>query len=188
MLENLFSREKLGASTPKLRPSNFLLILILVCLLGLLALLGVNSKILAAVILIPMVAWAVRLTTRQTIWLLVPLTLIEAMSCGRAVVATEVGGVVDILGRRLSDTGQFTVWEHGVTAPSRDVQAFALALRFLIDRPELRAQMGRLGREFVRTKLSKARLVKDIEQMYSSEFRVPSSEKRSMEYRVPSSE
>jgi len=83
LLENLFSREKLGASTPKLRSSNFLLIFILVCLLGLLALLGVNSKILAAVILIPMVAWAVRLTTRQTIWLLVPLTLIEAVTASK---------------------------------------------------------------------------------------------------------
>jgi glycosyltransferase involved in cell wall biosynthesis len=95
-----------------------------------------------------------------------PLTLIEAMGCGRAVAATEVGGVVDVMGERRGDEDGFTVWDHGVTAPSRDAGAFARALQFLIERPELRRQMGERGREFVRTNLSKARLVSDIEDVY----------------------
>ena len=33
-----------------------------------------------------------------------PLTLIEALACGRAVAATEVGGVVDLLGARREDS------------------------------------------------------------------------------------
>jgi glycosyltransferase involved in cell wall biosynthesis len=95
-----------------------------------------------------------------------PLTLIEAMCCGRAVVATEVGGVVDVLGERRADTDGFTIWDHGVTAPSRDVESFARALRYLVERPELRREMGERGRAFVRARLSKARLLNDVENLY----------------------
>lgn len=95
-----------------------------------------------------------------------PLTLIEAMCCGRAVAATEVGGVVDVMGLRRTSQDGFTIWEHGVTAPSRDVEAFARALRFLVERPDLRREMGERGRAFVRARLSRDRLVSDIETLY----------------------
>jgi len=95
-----------------------------------------------------------------------PLTLIEAMSCERAVAATEVGGVTDLMGRRLDSFDGFTVWDHGVTAPSGDVEAFARALRFLVDRPELRRAMGMSGRDFVTTRMSVDRLLSDIAQLY----------------------
>lgn len=95
-----------------------------------------------------------------------PLTLIEAMCCGRAVAATEVGGVVDIMGSRRESMDGFTIWDHGVTAPSLDVEAFARALRFLVERPELRKEMGERGRAFVRSGLSRDRLVSDIETLY----------------------
>jgi glycosyltransferase involved in cell wall biosynthesis len=95
-----------------------------------------------------------------------PLTLIEAMCCGRAVAATEVGGVVDVMGSRKISLDGFTVWDHGVTAPSGDVAAFSRALRFLVERPELRREMGERGRSFVRTTLSRDRLVSNIERLY----------------------
>ena len=95
-----------------------------------------------------------------------PLTLIEAMCCGCAVAATEVGGVVDIMGSRRETSDGFTIWDHGVTAPSRDVGAFARALQFLIDRPDLRCEMGERGRAFVKAKFSRNRLVSDIETVY----------------------
>jgi glycosyltransferase involved in cell wall biosynthesis len=95
-----------------------------------------------------------------------PLTLIEAMNQGCAVVATEVGGVVDILGQRLSSSDGFTIWEYGVTAPSKDEQVFARALRYLLERPTLRREMGQRGRAFVRTNLSRERLLKDIAGLY----------------------
>ena len=95
-----------------------------------------------------------------------PLTLIEAMCCGRAVASTEVGGVVDVMGERREARDGFTIWDHGVTAPSRDVEAFARALSFLIERPELRRKMGDCGRNFVRAKMSKERLVSDVEAVY----------------------
>ncbi|MCI0487865.1 MAG: glycosyltransferase [Blastocatellia bacterium] len=95
-----------------------------------------------------------------------PLTLIEAMSCGRAVVATEVGGVVDIMGAHLDSSEGFSIWEHGLTVPSQDEEAYARALRFLINRPRLRAEMGERGRAFVRAGMSRERLVSDIEKLY----------------------
>lgn len=95
-----------------------------------------------------------------------PLTLIEAMGCGRAVAATEVGGVVDLMGSREESRDGFTVWEHGVTAASRDREGFSRALRFLIERPELRERMGLRGQSFVREKFSRNRLVNDIAEIY----------------------
>ena len=95
-----------------------------------------------------------------------PLTLIEAMSAGRPVVATEVGGVIDLLGSRKETRGRISVWEHGVTAPSRDAEAFAEALKYLILRPELRREMGARGRAFVRARYSKERLICEISDLY----------------------
>ncbi len=95
-----------------------------------------------------------------------PLTLLEAFACSRPVAATAVGGVVDILGARTKEHPGFTVWEHGVTAESRDADGFAAGLRHLLARPGLRADMGRAGRAFVRGKMGKARLVRDVEALY----------------------
>lgn len=95
-----------------------------------------------------------------------PLVLIEAMSAGRAVVSTEVGGVADLLGARLERRGRVSVWEHGLTVPSRDDEAFAEAMRMLIAQPELRCEMGERGRAFVRARLSKERLVREIAELY----------------------
>ncbi len=95
-----------------------------------------------------------------------PLTLIEAMNSGCAVVATEVGGVVDILGQRGEQLAGVSCWEHGLTTPSRDVAAFAGALRLLLTQPALCRAMGERGRLFVRTQLSRERLLRDIAALY----------------------
>ncbi|MBI1761223.1 MAG: glycosyltransferase [Acidobacteria bacterium] len=95
-----------------------------------------------------------------------PLTLIEALNSGRPVLATAVGGVVDILGAQLEALDGFTRWEHGLTAASGDVTALAQALRYLLNRPELRKQMGAQGQAFVRTALSRERLLRDIAVLY----------------------
>jgi glycosyltransferase involved in cell wall biosynthesis len=95
-----------------------------------------------------------------------PLALIEAMGCGCAAASTEVGGVADLMGRRRETLDGFTVWDHGVTAPSRDVEAFTNGLKYLIGRPRLRREMGERGRAFVSSRMSKRRLVRDIENLY----------------------
>lgn len=95
-----------------------------------------------------------------------PLTLIEALCCARPLAATEVGGVVDLMGERRESRDGFTIWDHGVTAPSRDARAFARALQFLISHPELRREMGERGSAFARARLSKDRCLSDTEQVY----------------------
>jgi len=95
-----------------------------------------------------------------------PLTLIEAMSCGRTVIATKVGGVVDILGSEVEKGQPFSICEHGLGVPSGDVEGFAQALRFLIDHAEMRKAMGERGKQFVKSHLSKTRLLNDMEKLY----------------------
>ena len=95
-----------------------------------------------------------------------PLTLIEAMCCGRPVLATEVGGVEDLMGERRDEIDGFRIWDHGVTVPSGDVDAFARALRFLIEHPGLRREMGKQARAFVTIRMSKERLLRDLQRMY----------------------
>jgi glycosyltransferase involved in cell wall biosynthesis len=64
-----------------------------------------------------------------------PYTLIEAMTCGRACVATDVGGVSEALG----DTGRLV--------PPRDPEAMAAACLELLDDAELRGRLGAEARE-----------------------------------------
>jgi len=64
-----------------------------------------------------------------------PYTLIEAMTCGRACVATDVGGVSEALG----DTGRLV--------PPRDPEAMAAACLELLGDDELRGRLGTEARE-----------------------------------------
>ena len=95
-----------------------------------------------------------------------PLTLIEAMNSGCAVLSTEVGGVIDIFGQRREQRDGFYLWEHGITTPKEDVAAFARALQYLLEQTSLRQEMGARGRAFVRSHLSRERLIRDIETIY----------------------
>jgi glycosyltransferase involved in cell wall biosynthesis len=99
-----------------------------------------------------------------------PLTLIEAMANSRAVVATAVGGVVDLLGgvdeSELRRPARWQVCERGVRVRAGDAEAFADALAHLAARPELREALGERGREFVAQKYSVGRLVSDVLGLY----------------------
>jgi len=95
-----------------------------------------------------------------------PVTLIEAMRSGCAVLSTEVGGVVDILGRRGASLEGFTLWDNGVTTVSGDVEAFARGLRYLLQNPDVRREMGERGKRFVAERLSVVRLLGDVEDLY----------------------
>jgi len=95
-----------------------------------------------------------------------PLTLIEAMASARPVAVSEVGGVPDLLGARQSFPVGFSVWDHGVSVPTGDVARFALALGFLAEHPDLRAEMGARGRAFVERNCSRERLLNDVAKLY----------------------
>jgi glycosyltransferase involved in cell wall biosynthesis len=99
-----------------------------------------------------------------------PLTLIEAMANGRAVIATRVGGVPDLLGagQRTAGVAQpgFRVCERGVLVPSGDADAFASGLMYLIEDEPLRGELGRRGRDYVVRSHSRQRLLSDMKDLY----------------------
>jgi glycosyltransferase involved in cell wall biosynthesis len=101
-----------------------------------------------------------------------PLTLIEAMASERAVVATAVGGVVDLLGgveaSELRRPAAWRVCARGVQVEPADAEAFSLALEHLADDAGLRAAMGARGRAFVEQHYSKERLVEDVLRLYEN--------------------
>ncbi|HEX8455723.1 MAG TPA: glycosyltransferase [Pyrinomonadaceae bacterium] len=114
-----------------------------------------------------------------------PLTLIEAMANARAVVATAVGGVVDLVGEPIENKGaramsvetekdgtaantvSYTVCERGVRVPSGEAEVFADALQLLVADEALRHELGERGQAFVAEHYSKERLVKDVLNLYS---------------------
>lgn len=94
-----------------------------------------------------------------------PLTLIEAMANARAVIATSVGGVVDLLGNVVEE-GAYSICERGISVRPYDVDAFAAGLGRLIEDKSLRDRLGRNGFEFVDHNYRKERLLEDIKDLY----------------------
>jgi glycosyltransferase involved in cell wall biosynthesis len=68
-----------------------------------------------------------------------PVALLEAMSCGRACVATDIPGSRDLIEHERS----------GLIVPPEDAAALARALQQLVAFPELRRQLGRAARQRV---------------------------------------
>ncbi len=105
-----------------------------------------------------------------------PLTLIEAMANERAVIATAVGGVVDLLGEAAahdeSDAlknagGAAVLCERGVRVAAGDEEAFCAGLKRLISDGELRRELGERGRRYVETEYAKERLLADVKKLYA---------------------
>ena len=95
-----------------------------------------------------------------------PLSLIEAMASGKAVVATAVGGVPDLLGEVLEKQEHFAVCERGLAVSSQDSEGFYKALMYLAGDEKLRLKLGENGKKFVSGKFAKDRLVADIANLY----------------------
>jgi glycosyltransferase involved in cell wall biosynthesis len=85
-----------------------------------------------------------------------PVSLIEALAAGCAVVTTDVGGAVDVL-----DGGRV-----GFLVPAGGTKAFADRLEDLARQPELRHEFGAAGREHVLARYSVERLVRDVDRLY----------------------
>lgn len=85
-----------------------------------------------------------------------PISLIEAMACGRAVVATRVGGVPDVVQEGVT----------GYTVPGGVLQAFVDKVELLLDHRGLREQMGQEGKRWVRERFSKNQLLQNINTLY----------------------
>jgi glycosyltransferase involved in cell wall biosynthesis len=84
-----------------------------------------------------------------------PYTLIEAMVCGRACVATNVGGVSEAIG------------DAGVVVPPRNPAALADACLRLLRDDKLRQEMGTAARERAVEHFTVDRAISAFDEMYS---------------------
>ena len=98
-----------------------------------------------------------------------PLSLIEAMANARPVVATAVGGVVDLVGSNVPGNSDpnYQVCERGFAVKSGDAQGFSQALERLVRDRGLREELGARGRAFVIQNYAKERLFEDMNSLYS---------------------
>lgn len=85
-----------------------------------------------------------------------PVSVIEALAASRAVVATAVGGVPDVLDG------------CGVLVADRDVDALAHAIEALLDDPERRAELGRKGRAQAYPAYDASTLLARIDALYQT--------------------
>ena len=95
-----------------------------------------------------------------------PLSLIEAMANERPVIATAVGGVVDLLGQKLSSADGYYVCERGILVAGQDPETFARGLARLVEDEALRREIATRGQEFVEQNYSKDRLLSDVSSLY----------------------
>jgi glycosyltransferase involved in cell wall biosynthesis len=85
-----------------------------------------------------------------------PLSILEAWSAGKPVVATDVTGIRDIV---IHDT-------NGILVPLNDPQALAEALRRVLGDRELSERIGREGQRFALEQCTMAGMVRQYEDLY----------------------
>jgi len=73
-----------------------------------------------------------------------PNAVLEAMACEKAVVATAVGGVSDVI----KDS------ENGLTVPANDAESLSKAIIKLLEDESLRCRLGKSARETIQTKFT----------------------------------
>jgi L-malate glycosyltransferase len=83
-------------------------------------------------------------------------SLIEAMACGRAVVASNVGGNIELIRHG----------ENGLLFQSRNVEALSEALRCLIDDGHFRQQLATSAERYVRARFSRETSANRMSQIY----------------------
>jgi glycosyltransferase involved in cell wall biosynthesis len=86
--------------------------------------------------------------------------LVEAMAAGKPVVASNVGGIPDLVKHNL----------NGLLVPPGDEKALAAAIRQLINDPEKAKMMGQCGREFCH-QFSVEAMVEKLDNLYQELFK-----------------
>jgi glycosyltransferase involved in cell wall biosynthesis len=85
-----------------------------------------------------------------------PLAVIEAMAAGRPVVATDVGGVAEVVRNG----------ETGLLVPPRDPSALARAIGDQLVNSAAAGRMAARGREFVSSQYRKERMIDETERLF----------------------
>lgn len=100
-----------------------------------------------------------------------PATLIQAMAAARAVVATDVGGVRDLLGESTDGEmeippGGYRLLRYGILVNAGDLEGLVAALRRLIQDTPLRNSLGVAGRLQALKRFGAERLLQEISALY----------------------
>ena len=85
----------------------------------------------------------------------IPMTLLEAMSCGIPPIVTDVGGMPEVVAR-----------EAGIIVPSNNAQAMADAFIQLYNEPGLHEAMMRASLELIQKKFDEEKMVSDYISLY----------------------
>ena len=85
-----------------------------------------------------------------------PYTLLEAMGSGRAVVATRIGGIEEVIQQEGT----------AVLVPTEDPDALAVAVAALLDAPEEAIRMGQAAREYILAHHTAAGMVAQVQAIY----------------------
>ena len=85
-----------------------------------------------------------------------PISIIEAMRAGLPIVASNVGGVPELV----------TNGDNGFLVPRGDASALAEALQRLIDDPALRQRMGQRSRQRYLAEFTLDRMIRETERVY----------------------
>ena len=85
-----------------------------------------------------------------------PTVLIEAAACGRPIVATNVAGCRDVVQDQ----------KNGFLVPVNNPEALAEAILILLNDPELRKRMGKVGRELVLEKFTEKKINSETLAIY----------------------
>jgi glycosyltransferase involved in cell wall biosynthesis len=86
----------------------------------------------------------------------IPLSILEFMDAGKPIVATDVGGIPEVI-----EDGV-----HGVLVPPRDEAALAAAVADVLRDPEAAKEMGARARDRCRREFSLDRTVERLQQLY----------------------
>lgn len=87
-----------------------------------------------------------------------PTSIIEAMFSGKPIIATNVGGIPEVV----------VDGETGILIPPKDSKILAEAITELLDSPEKRKRMGEMGRQRAFNHFSVEKMVENYEKFYWS--------------------
>jgi glycosyltransferase involved in cell wall biosynthesis len=90
-----------------------------------------------------------------------PVSIIEAMASGKPVIATDVGGVKNLIQNEI----------NGILIPPEDVNSLAKAMVYLLENPGLRTKMGQISKEKAYPFFNYTRLIKDVNVLYGTLIR-----------------
>lgn len=87
-----------------------------------------------------------------------PNALLEAMAMGKPIVATEVGGIPEVIKNRF----------NGILVPPRDTRALATAMKELIGNAQVAAKMGQAARDLVQDNFTIKAIAQKWQSLYLS--------------------